>query len=128
MPLSLRPLYLAWEERVKGLLRLLLIGLRVLTLLEFTVRQQLATQQEPLVGLYAGQPKRATAHPTAEKLLSAFEGMTLTCIAQAGQMYAHMTPLSPLHQRILALLGVPLDLFSRLAVNSSKLALEMSEP
>lgn len=128
MPLSLRPMYLASEERVKGLLRLLLIGLRVLTLLEFSVRQQLTAQQEPLVGLYAGQPKRATAHPTAEKLLSAFEGLTLTCIAQAGQMDAHMTPLSPLHQRILAFLGFPLDLFSRLAVNSSKLTFEMSEP
>jgi transposase len=128
MPLSLRPMYLASEKRVKGLLRLLLIGLRVLTLLEFTVRQQLVVQQEPLVGLYAGQPKRATAHPTAEKLLSAFEGLTLTRITQAGQLHAHMTPLSSLQQRILALLGFPPDLFSRVAVNSSELALQMSEP
>lgn len=128
LPLSLRPMYLASENRVKGLLRLLMIGLRVLTLLEFTVRQQLAAQQEPLIGLYAGQPNRATAQPTAEKLLSAFEGMTLTCLTQAGQVRAHMTPLSPLHQRILALLGFPPDLFSQVAVNSSKLALEMSEP
>jgi transposase len=128
MPLSLRPMYLASEDRVKGLLRLLMIGLRVLTLLECTVRQQLAAQQEPLVGLYAGQPKRATIHPTAEKLLSAFEGVTLTRMTPAGQVHAHMTPLSPLHQRILALLGFPRDLYSRVAVNSSKLALEMSEP
>jgi transposase len=128
MPLSLRPMYLASENRVKGLLRLLMIGLRVLTLLEFTVRQQLVAQQEPLVGLYAGQPKRATAHPTAEKLLSAFEGLTLTRITQAAQVHAHMTPLSSLQQRILALLGFPPDLFSRVAVNSSELALQMSEP
>jgi transposase len=128
MPLSLRPMYLASEDRIKGLLRLLLIGLRVLTLLEFTVRQHLLAEQEPLAGLYAGQPKRVTAHPTAEKLLSAFEGITLTCITQAGQLYTHMTPLSPLHQRILALLEFPLDLFSRVAVNSSKLAHQMSEP
>lgn len=121
-------MYLASENRVKGLLCLLMIGLRVLTLLEFTVRQQLAAQQEQLVGLYAGQPKRATAHPTAEKLLSAFEGMTLTFITQAGQGHAYMTPLSPLHQRILALLGFPADLFSRLAINSSKLVHKMSEP
>jgi transposase len=128
VPLSLRPMYLVSEDRIKGLLRLLLIGLRVLTLLEFTVRQQLAVQQEPLVGLYAGQPKRATTQPTAEKLLSAFEGVTLTCITQAGQLHTHMTPLSSLHQRILALLEFPPDLFSRVAVNSSKLAHQMSEP
>jgi transposase len=128
VPLSLRPLYLASQERVKGLLRLLTIGLRVLTLLEFTVRQRLATRDEQLVGLYAGQAKRATAHPTAEKLLTAFEGVTLTRITQAEQRLVHMTPLSPLHQRILELLGFPPDLFSRVASNSSKLAYQMSEP
>ena len=55
-PLSLRPMYLASEERVKGLLRLLLIGLRVLTLLEFWVRHHLAAQQVAIAGLYAGHP------------------------------------------------------------------------
>lgn len=128
VPLSLRPMYLASEERVKGLLRLLTIGLRVLTLVEFTVRQRLAARDEQLVGLYAGQAKRATAQPTAEKLLAAFEGMTLTRITQAGQQLFHLPPLSPLQQRILELLGFPPDLFSRVAVNSSKLAHKLSEP
>lgn len=128
LPLSLRPMYLASEDRVKGLLRLLTIGLRVLTLLEFEVRRQLAVQQDSLVGLYAGQAKRATARPTAEKLLAAFEGLTLTKIGAASQMRSHMTPLSRLQQRILALLGFPPDLFSQVVVNSYKLAPRMSEP
>jgi len=128
VPLSLRPMYLASDDRVKGLLRLLTIGLRVLTLLEFEVRRQLAAQQDTLVGLYAGQATRATARPTAEKLLAAFEGLTLTKIGAASQMRSHMTPLSPLQQRILALLGFPPDLFSQVVVNSSQLAFRMSEP
>lgn len=127
-PLSLRPLYLASEDRVKGLLRLLTIGLRVLTLLEFEVRRQLEVHHDKLVGLYAGQAKRATAQPTAEKLLAAFEGLTLTRIEQAEQMRYHMTPLSLLQQRIVTFLGFPPDLFSKVAVNSSKLTLKMSEP
>ena len=128
LPLSLQPMYLASEDRVKGLVRLLTIGLRVLTLLEFEVRRQLAAQQDPLVGLYAGQAKRATTRPTAEKLLAAFEGVTLTKFGAASPMRSHMTPLSHLQQRILALLGFPPDLFSQIVVNSSRLASRMSEP
>jgi len=37
----LTPMYLESDERVKGLIRLLTIGLRVLTLVEFQVRQGL---------------------------------------------------------------------------------------
>ena len=44
-PLSLTPMYLRTDARVKGLIRLLSIGLRVLTLLEFVVRRRLATEQ-----------------------------------------------------------------------------------
>src|SRR3989442_6355473 len=50
-PLSVRPLHLTSEQRVKGLLRLLSLGLRVLCVLEYQVRQQLAQQQEVLAGL-----------------------------------------------------------------------------
>jgi transposase len=38
-PLSLRPLYLARDDHATGLVRLLTIGLRVLTVLEFAVRR-----------------------------------------------------------------------------------------
>ena len=113
-PLSLRPMYLASDDRVKGLLRLLTVGLRVLTLLEFEVRRQLAAQQDTLAGLYAGQVKRTTARPTAEKLLAAFEGITLTKFGEAEQMRYHITPLSRLQQHIIELLGFPPDLFAQL--------------
>jgi transposase len=56
-PLSLRPMYLQREDHIKGLIRLLSIGLRVLNLLEFQVRRRLASLEEKLAGLYAGNPK-----------------------------------------------------------------------
>jgi hypothetical protein len=34
----------------------------------------------PLRGLYAGNPKRATERPTTERLLKAFDGLTLYCV------------------------------------------------
>ncbi|HEY4036725.1 MAG TPA: IS1634 family transposase [Ktedonobacteraceae bacterium] len=122
VPLSLRPLYLASPRRVKGLLRLLTIGLRVLILLEFEVRQKLAARSSKLAGLYAGQATRATARPTAEKLLGAFDGITLTRVEQSTQKYSHVTPLSPLQQSILALLDLPSDLFAKVAADSRKFA------
>ena len=59
-PLSLTPMYLERDDHATGLIRLLSIGLRVLTLLEFGVRRRLATAKTTLTGLYVGNPKRAT--------------------------------------------------------------------
>lgn len=72
-PLSRTPLYLARDDQVTGLLRLLSIGLRVLTLVEFVTRRALAATNATLAGLAAGNPTRATARPTTEALLRAFK-------------------------------------------------------
>jgi len=121
-PCSLRPLYVASPHRMKGLLRLLTMALRVLILVEFEVRQQLAARGETLKGLYAGQPTRATARPTAEKLLRAFNGITLTKVEQGKEQYWHVTPLSKVQKVILELLSLPPDLFARVAAASRRLA------
>ena len=65
-------MYVERDDHATGLVRLLSIALRVLTRLQFVVRRQLAELGTPLAGLYAGNPKRATAHPTTERLLEAF--------------------------------------------------------
>jgi transposase len=121
-PCSLRPLYLASPHRLIGLMRLLTMALRVLILVEFEVRHQLAARGETLKGLYAGQPTRATARPTAEKLLRAFNGITLTKVEQGKEQYWHVTPLSEVQQAILELLSLPPDLFARVVAASRRLA------
>jgi transposase len=119
-PLSLTPMYLQRDDHATGLIRLLLIGLRVLTLLEFVVRRRLTQQDSQLAGLYAGNPKRVTARPTAERLLEAFQGITLTIIREPHQTRRHLTPLSPLQRRILDLLDFPVSIFTDLCVHFSK--------
>jgi transposase len=119
-PLSLTPMYVQRDDHATGLIRLLSIGLRVLTLLEFVMRRQLAAEGTPLAGLYAGNPKRATTRPTAERLLEAFGGITLTVIETSEQTYGHLTPLSALQQRILAALGFSSDMYTRLCTVSAE--------
>jgi transposase len=119
-PLSLTPMYVERDDHATGLIRLLSIGLRVLTLLEFVVRRRLAVKQTTLAGLYAGNPKRSTPRPTAERLLEAFQDLTLTIIREGRRRRYHLTPLSRLQQRILALLDFPVELYTRLCVDSRK--------
>jgi len=106
-PLGIRPLYVQREDHAKGLVRLLSLALRVLTLMEHIVRERLKGAGEKLKGLYAGNPQRETGHPTTERLLQAFRGITLTVVHLPGQTIRHVTPLSQLQHRILALLGLP---------------------
>lgn len=113
--LAIRPLLLRSDQRICGLLRILVIALRALTLLEFIARRELAQQPLPLQGLYAGNPKRATREPTAERLLRAFDDLTWYQVSDGQSGWQRVTPLSDLQQRILDLLGVPHTVYSQLA-------------
>lgn len=67
----------ALQERICGLLCVLVLALRALTLFECVARRSLQQRGDSLPGFYAGNPKRATERPTTERLLKAFEGLTL---------------------------------------------------
>jgi transposase len=114
-PLSLTPMYLQDDRRATGLIRLLSLGLRVLTSLEFSVRRNLARKKDTLSGVYAGNPKRTTARPSAELLLQAFEHISLSVITMGQQVYRHLAPLSETQQKILRLLGLPLTIYTQLS-------------
>jgi transposase len=109
--LALRPMFLQREDHIKGLIRLLTIGLRLLTLVEFQVQRALALEQSQIAGIYAGNPKRSTARPTAERLLASFKEITLVLIEASGEVYADLTILNPLQQRILQLMDLPLEIY-----------------
>jgi len=119
-PLSLTPMYLQRDDHATGLIPLLSLGLRVLTLLEFVVRRRLAAEGSPLRGLYAGNPKRATARPTAELLLGAFKEITLTIFQEGERTRRHLTPLTEVQQRILELLDFSPTIYTTLCADSSK--------
>jgi transposase len=117
-PLSLRPMYLTRADHATGLIRLLTIAVRVLTVVEFAARRRLAETGTALTGVYAGQPSRTTTRPTAERLLASFREVTLTIIELPGQVLRHLTPLTALQERILALLDCSPRLYTQLASDS----------
>jgi transposase len=119
-PLSLTPMYLERDDHATGLIRLLSTGLRVLTLLEFEVRQRLARAKTALEGLSVGHPKRPTAHSTAECLLEVFQGLTLTIIREGRRQRRHLTPLSRVQKRILILLDFPVTVYTKLGLDAHK--------
>jgi hypothetical protein len=127
-PLALTPLYLDSDTRVTGLIRWLTMGLRVLTLRAFGARRQLHAQGQKLAGLSAGTPTRATARPTTELLLRAFEGLTLTRLRADDGDHLHLTPLTPVQRRILELLELSPTIYWRVAQHCSEPLRPMSEP
>lgn len=103
------PIYLKDEKRIVGLMWLLTIALRLFTLVEFVVRQQLQAQEQPqLAGLYAGNPKRTTSNPTTEQLLRAFNGVTLYLLKDGT---AEISLLNPLQKNILDLMRIPISIY-----------------
>jgi transposase len=118
-PLSLTPMYLEDDRHATGLTRLLTIGLRFLTLLEYVARRHLAERSEKLPGLYAGNPTRATDHPTTEAMLRAFKNIYLNFVTVGGQTYHQLTPLSKLQRKILGLLDLPASIYTRLVAEST---------
>jgi transposase len=108
------PIYLKYESRIRGLMALLAVGLRVLTLVEFVVRRELDQRQTKVAGLYEGNPKRATDRPTTERLFRAFNGIALYRSRTDGQVSCQLSSLSDLQEQILNLMSLPVDLFARL--------------
>ncbi len=112
--LGASPLFVQRDDQAQGLMHLLSLGLRILTLIEFVVQRRLKEQGEELFGLFPGNPKRATARPSAEKILKAFTPLSLTILKIKDQEYGHVSPLNFLQQRILQLLDLPPDIYSSL--------------
>lgn len=116
-PLSLDPLFVKRDDQVVGLIHLLSMAVRFLTLIEFVVRRKLKQNQEKLTGLIENNPKKGIDNPTTERLLKMFDNVTLTVVHLPGQTIRHVTPLSPLQIRILELLGLSASTYTRLAEN-----------
>jgi transposase len=112
--LQVAPIFLRTDRQMRGLRLRVTMVLRLLTLLEFVARRNLAAEGATVSGLYAGAPTKATARPTAERLLAAFAGITLYTMRIGNHLHHQLSPLTALHKQILQYLGLPLSVYTAL--------------
>jgi len=117
VPLSLSPLFVKRDDQVVGLTNLLSLAVRFLTLIEFVVRRKLKQNNEKLTGLIENNPKKGIDNPTTERLLKMFDNLTLSVVQLPGQTIRHLPALTAVQTRILELLGLSVDVYTRLANN-----------
>ncbi len=122
--LSITPVYVQRDDHAKGLFHLLTLGSRLLALGDYQAQQALA-QEGPdaqLTGVYRGNAKRGTTRPTTERMLGAFEHINLLIMPSESLSTTHegcfVTPLSPVQERILTLLGLPTSLYCSLQLGT----------
>ena len=109
--LGLTPVYLQDEERIQGLVSLLSLALRVLTLVEWVARERLRQEGAKVQGIDAGQPGRQTGRPSAELLLGVLKTISISVVEVNGRIQALLSPLTEVQQRLLELWDLPPDLY-----------------
>jgi transposase len=127
-PLGLTPLYLQDEGRIQGLVYLLSLALRVLTLVEWGVRERLRQEGATVQGVYAGQPGRKTSRPSAELLLRVMQTISVSVVEVNGQTHALLSPLTAVQKRLLELWNLPPDLYEKVALGFPITPTNTSEP
>jgi transposase len=112
------PLFVKLNEQIAGLTYLLTLGVRVLTVTEFVLRRSLEAEQARLPGLHPENKQKRTDKPTAERLLKAFSGISLTIIKNVAgeEILRRLTPLSRVQEDILQRLGLAATLYRQLEI------------
>ena len=112
------PLFVKLNEQMEGLTYLLTLGVRVLTVTEFVLRRSLERDQARLPGLHPENKQKRTDKPTAERILKAFSGISLTIMKHATgeEILRRLTPLSGLQEDILQRLGLRASLYGQLEI------------
>jgi len=115
------PLFVKLNDQIEGLTYLLTLGVRVLTVTEFVLRRSLEQDQATLPGLHPENKQKMTDKPTAERLLKAFSGVSLTIIQRAAgkEILRRLTPLSGVQEEILQRLGLGVSLYGQLEIHDS---------
>ena len=116
--LQIAPLFVKRDDQIQGLTYLLTLGVRVLTVLEFILRRSLQQDQATLPGLHLENRNQQTNKPTAERVLKAFDKISLTIIKDTAgnEIRRWLTPLSAVQQDILYRLGLDPDLYWQLEI------------
>ena len=104
-------------DHIAGLTSLLTLGVRGVTVTAFVLRRSLEQEQTSLPGLPPEHKRKRTDTPTAERLLPAFSGVSLTIIQSAAgeDILRRIPPLAGVQEALLHRLGLGTHLYRQLA-------------
>jgi transposase len=116
-PLGLRPLYVKSDAQIGGLVRLMTLALRLLSVVELQGRRGVVATEEKAKGYYSGQPGRRTDRPSGQRILETVTRQRLTLFGSetlAGTEW-QLPPLPEIVKQILGFLGLCETLYTSLA-------------
>jgi len=112
---ALLPVYLQKDDRIKGLVNILLLALKVCSMMEYKVAQQLQQKEELLYQVFEGNPNRGTDRPSAKRILKAFDEISVSVVFDKEVFqFAFVTPLKPVQEKILQLLDLGTSIYDDL--------------
>lgn len=121
----LLPIYLSKPSRIKGLIRVLIVALKVANLTQHQLRNKLKHRLKYLTNLVPGNPGRKVFNPTFSLLMRAFKSFEVVLIRspqlQNQQHIIHPKPLNSIQKNILDLLDIDHGLYSNLFMSKNLL-------
>jgi transposase len=119
---QIAPLCVKLNEHIEGLTSLLTLGVRVRTVLEFVLRRSLEQAQARRPGLHPENQQKMTDKPTAERILKACSGVSLTIITSTTgeEILRRLTPLSRGQEDILQRLGLGAMFYGQLEIQNMR--------
>ncbi len=116
-PLGIRPLFVKSDAQIGGLVRLMTLALRLLSLVEMQGRRGVAATGEKVKGYYSGQPGRGTDRPSGQRILETITRQRLTLFGTKTLtgIEWQLPPLPEIVKQILSFLGLCETLYTGLA-------------
>ena len=112
---ALVPIFVKKDNRVKGLVRLLLLAIKFDSIIQDQVRKKLSEKEQEIKDIYPGNPGRKTNKPTTQLILSAFKEISLVIFTNPqGQLIGKLTAFSEIQLTLIQLLGFEKNIYSDL--------------
>lgn len=99
--LNIATLFVKLESQILGMNNLLMLGIRILTLIEYVVRRENEDDSIPLSKYEHTTKKKVSDTPTAEKRLQVFGNINVTLIYRGDERTVHVTSLTDLQKELL---------------------------
>lgn len=104
LPVRVRPLWLKRPDRLETLVFLIMLAVLVLALIERQVRRAIAQTGQKIIGLMP--EKRDTTTPKGNRLLQAFDALSVVKIEQGHRVRYLLSELSSVQRQIIQALGL----------------------